>query len=232
MIQARLPSSSVGLIITYWLRPTSSSLHGSCAQRISNYASPPVIPSFHWLLCPLLSPLPSLRAALLPLSHWLFILPIFKHHSSALHHWLVFPPLARSSASLLAPSNSHPYLSGQCPTPIGSLTRPSPFMNPPWPPRLSVTHQTTSDWRRRWAHPEGHSLAARSRPEARSHRHRHRRAARSQADSRPGARRSPGARTRRGPARSLPRRRHPRAPVASRGRREERAGMGRPSLSP
>lgn len=83
-----------------------------------------------------------------------------------------------------------------------------------------------------WVHPEGRSLAARSRPEAHSHRRRCWPAARSLADSRPGARRSPGARTRRGPARSLPRHRRPRALVASRGHQEEHAGMGRPSLSP
>lgn len=219
------------------LRPTSSSLPGSCAALILHYQVPLLFPPFIGCSAPF-----SLLS--LPSDLHFYLSPIgcsFCPSSSstpALHSLASFTLLTCSSASLLAPSNSHPYLSSQLPmyhsllTLIGLLTRPSPFLYPPWPHRPPVTHQTTFDWRRRWAHPEGRSLAAHSRPEAHSRRHRRRRAVRSQAGSRPGARRSPGAHTRQGPARSPPRRRRPRAPAASPGRREARAGMGRPSLSP
>lgn len=186
--------------------------------------SPLAIPFFHWLLCPLFSPLPFLREghfyfspigfSFCPSSSTTLLLSIY---------WLAFrsslvpPPLYWLLQTHPVPTY-HLLL-----TLIGLLTRPSPFLYPPWQCRPSVTHQTTSDWRRRWAHPEGRSLAVRSLPEARSRRLRRRRAARSRVGSRPGARRSPGARTRRGPARSPPRHRRPRALVASRGRREVRA---------
>lgn len=98
------------LVYQSLLRPTSSSLPASCAPLILHYQVPLLFPPFIGCSAPF-----SLLS--LPSDLHFYLSPIgcsFCPSSSstpALHSLASFTLLTCSSASLLAPSNSHPYLS-------------------------------------------------------------------------------------------------------------------------